>query len=84
MFSSGHGPVAARDLAEIDPVSKTGTLTSSGLTPTAGGSGIGPGDACVRVGVGLPVCWGTGIVGRVSRRDSPAHRPDLVVAVSKR
>jgi len=26
LFSSGHGPVAARDLAEIDPVSKTGTL----------------------------------------------------------
>jgi len=29
LFSSGHGPVAARDLAEIDPVSKTGTLISS-------------------------------------------------------
>jgi len=77
---AGPGVVTVTTLV----VSLTGTLTSSGLTPTAGSSGIGPGDAGVRVGVGLPVSWSAGIVGRVSRRDSPCHRPDLVVAVSKR
>ena len=61
---------------------RPGTLRSSGHCPATGASGVGPDDASVGVGVGLAVSWAGWIVGRVSRRDSPCHRPDLVVAVS--